>query len=123
MLTLLPLCKQGTPLHLLNIYCSPKLPNVTFADLFSRALKVAGRDPLVIVGDFNAPSTLWGYAREEKRGRKLAELASTLGLTLHTDPAHPTRIGNSVTRDTCPNLTFTKNIRYADWYTDRGNPR
>ncbi|KAG0432435.1 hypothetical protein HPB47_020845 [Ixodes persulcatus] len=51
-------------------------------------------DSLVIVGDFNAPSTLWGYVREEKRGRKLVELASTLGLTLHTDPAYPTRVEN-----------------------------
>ncbi|KAH7956339.1 hypothetical protein HPB52_008191 [Rhipicephalus sanguineus] len=40
---------------------------------------------------------------------------STLGLTLHTDPAYPTRVGNSVTRDTCPDLTLTKNIQYADW--------
>ncbi|KAM7299368.1 hypothetical protein ISCGN_019934, partial [Ixodes scapularis] len=115
MVTLLPLKKQDAPLHILNIYCSPRLKNVTFAALFSRALKAAGRDSLVIVGDFNAPSTLWGYVREEKRGRKLAELASTLGLTLHTDPAYPTRVGNSVTRDTCPDLTFTKNIRHAEW--------
>nr|XP_050030032.2 uncharacterized protein LOC126526123 [Dermacentor andersoni] len=115
MVTLLPLRKQDPPLHVLNIYCSPKLANITFADLFSRALKAAGRDPLVIVGNFNALSTLWGYAREEKRGRKLAELMSTLGLTLHTDPAHPTRVGNSVTRGTCPDLTLTKNIQYGDW--------
>ncbi|KAM7315745.1 hypothetical protein ISCGN_005528 [Ixodes scapularis] len=115
MVTLLPLKKQDAPLHILSIYCSPRLKNLTFAALFSRALKAAGRDSLVIVGDFNAPSTLWGYVREEKRGRKLAELASTLGLTLHTDPAYPTRVGNSVTRDTCPDLTFTKNIRHAEW--------
>ncbi|KAH7934882.1 hypothetical protein HPB52_001746 [Rhipicephalus sanguineus] len=38
-----------------------------------------------------------------------------MGLTILTDPAHPTRIGNTVTRDTCPHLTLTKNIRYADW--------
>ncbi|KAH8025951.1 hypothetical protein HPB51_014284 [Rhipicephalus microplus] len=40
---------------------------------------------------------------------------SMLGLTLHTGPAYPTRVGNSVTRDTCPDLTLTKNIQYADW--------
>lgn len=113
MVTLLPLKKQNAPLHILNIYCSAKFKNVTFAALFSRALKAAGRDPLVIVGDFNAHSTLWGYVREEKRRSKVAELAPTLGLTLHTDPAHPTRVGNSITRDTCPGLTFTKNIRHA----------
>ncbi|KAG0434710.1 hypothetical protein HPB47_018928, partial [Ixodes persulcatus] len=47
--------------------------------------------------------------------QELAELASTLGLTLHTDPVHPTRLSNFVTRDTCPDLTFTHNIQHADW--------
>ncbi|KAH7977578.1 hypothetical protein HPB49_002644 [Dermacentor silvarum] len=78
-------------------------------------MQVAGRDPLLIVGDFNAPSRLWGYPREDTRGRKLAELLSTLGLTLHTDPANPTRLGNSIQRDICPDLTITRNIRQADW--------
>lgn len=76
---------------------------------------MAGKEPLVIVGDFNAPSPHWGYRREERRGRILAELISTMGLTILTDPTHPTRIGNSVTRDTCPDLTLTKNIKHADW--------
>lgn len=115
MATLLPVRKGDPAVHVLNVYSSPKLANVSYAELFNKALKVAGREPLLIVGDFDAPSPLWGYRNEEKRGRKLAMLISTLGLTLHTDPAHPTRIGNSVTRDTCPDLTFTKNIQHADW--------
>ncbi|KAH8022022.1 hypothetical protein HPB51_020632 [Rhipicephalus microplus] len=52
---------------------------------------------------------------DEKRGRKISELASTLDLTLHTDPAYITRVGNSVTRGICPDLTITKNIRHAHW--------
>lgn len=115
MVTLLPLRKQDPSIHILNIYSSPKLPNITYTDIFSKARAAAGREPLVIVGDFNAPSTHWGYHREERRGRKLAELISTMGFTLLTDPTHPTRIGNSVTRDTCPDLTLIKNIRHADW--------
>lgn len=115
MVTLLPLRKQDPSIHILNIYSSPKLPNITYADIFSKAHAVAGKEPLVIVGDFNAPSPHWCYRREERRGRKLAELISTMGLTILTDPTHPTRIGNSVTRDTCPDLTLTKNIRHADW--------
>ncbi|KAH7948641.1 hypothetical protein HPB51_028430 [Rhipicephalus microplus] len=115
MVTLLPLKKRDAPLHILNIYCSPKLKNVSFATLFSRTLKAVGRDPLVIVGDFNARSTLCGYARGEKRSRKLAKLASTLGLTLHTGPAFSTRVRNFVTRDTCPDLIVTETIRHADW--------
>ncbi|KAG0418942.1 hypothetical protein HPB47_004485, partial [Ixodes persulcatus] len=54
-----------------------------------------------------------GYHFEKARGRKLAELISTLRLTLLTDPTSPTRIGNSVTRDTCPDLSLVKNIKEA----------
>ncbi|KAH7941399.1 hypothetical protein HPB49_013333 [Dermacentor silvarum] len=61
-------------------------PTKPWRKTLNRALRVAGRDPLLIVGDFNAPSRVWGYRREEKRGRKLAEFTSTPGLTLHTDP-------------------------------------
>lgn len=57
--------------------------------------------------------------REEKRRCKEAELASTLGLTLHTDPAHPTRVGNSVTRDTCPALPSPKTLDTQNGPTPR----
>ncbi|KAH7974872.1 hypothetical protein HPB49_020596 [Dermacentor silvarum] len=90
-------------------------PSVTFSEIFMQAMQVAGRDRLLIVGDFSAPSRLWGYPREDTRGRKLAELLSTLGLTLHTDSANPTRVGNSIQRDTCPDLTITRNVRHDDW--------
>ncbi|KAH8022881.1 hypothetical protein HPB51_006239 [Rhipicephalus microplus] len=38
-----------------------------------------------------------------------------LGYTLITDPAHPTRLGNRVARDTTPYLAFTANITHAEW--------
>lgn len=38
-----------------------------------------------------------------------------LGLTLITLPTVPTRVGNSVSRDTFPDLTFTFNIKDASW--------
>lgn len=115
MVTLLPLRKQDPLLHILNIYSSPKLSYLIYADVFTKALKVAGREPLLIVGDFIDPSPHWSYRKEERRGRKFVEPISILGLTIQTDPAHPTRIGNSVTRDTCPDLTLTKHIRHAEW--------
>ncbi|KAH7974180.1 hypothetical protein HPB49_011670 [Dermacentor silvarum] len=115
MVTILPLRKHDPSIHILNVYCSPKLQNVSFADLCNRALRVAGPDRLVIVGGFTAPSPVWGYRRDCKRDRKLAELTSMLGLTLKTDPVRPARIGNSVTRDTCPDFTFTRNMQFSDW--------
>ncbi|KAH7941345.1 hypothetical protein HPB49_012427 [Dermacentor silvarum] len=109
MVSVLPLKRSDPPVHILNIYCPP------FSEIFTQAMQVAGRDPLLIVGDFNAPSRLWGHPREDTRGRKLAELLSTLGLTLHNDPANPTFVGNWIQRETCPDLTITRNIRHADW--------
>ncbi|KAH7960472.1 hypothetical protein HPB49_020132 [Dermacentor silvarum] len=102
-------------IHILNVYCPPHLQRVTFAELFYRALQAAARQPLVVVGDFNAPSPHGGYHYEKARGRKLKELISTLGFTLLTDPAHPTHLGNSVTCDTCPDLSLTRNIRHVTW--------
>ncbi|KAH7941538.1 hypothetical protein HPB49_014785 [Dermacentor silvarum] len=87
MVTVLPSRRRDPPIHVLNVYCPPDLPRVTFSELFYRALNTAARDPLVIVGDFNAPSLHCGYHYDKARGRKLKELISTLGLTLFTDPA------------------------------------
>ncbi|KAH7967686.1 hypothetical protein HPB52_001646 [Rhipicephalus sanguineus] len=56
-----------------------------------------------VQSDFNAPCRLWGYKREEARGRRLAELISTLSLALLTDPATPTRLGNSTEGQTSAN--------------------
>ncbi|KAH7944769.1 hypothetical protein HPB49_000404 [Dermacentor silvarum] len=71
----------------------------------SRNSFTAARDPLVIVEDFNAPSLHWGYHCEKARGRKLKERISTLGLTLLTDPACPTR----------PSLPLSSPDGYSAW--------
>ncbi|KAH7945972.1 hypothetical protein HPB49_018399 [Dermacentor silvarum] len=86
--------RRDPSIHILNIYCPPHKPRVTFSEIFLRAIKLASKEPLVIVGDFNASSLHWGYYFEKARSRKLAELISTLRLTLLTDPAYPTRVGN-----------------------------
>ncbi|KAH7960319.1 hypothetical protein HPB49_018662 [Dermacentor silvarum] len=78
-------------------------------------LRIAGRNPLMTVGDFNAARLMWGYRKENPPCRKLVGLISTLGMTLLANPVHPTRVGNSVTQDTCPDFTLTKHIRHADW--------
>ncbi|KAH6941975.1 hypothetical protein HPB50_026069 [Hyalomma asiaticum] len=65
--------------------------------------------PLVIAGDLNAPNTEWGHSYNTAKGTRLANLAAELGLTLITDPRFPTRRGDSVQRDTTPDLTYLKN--------------
>ncbi|KAG0412376.1 hypothetical protein HPB47_010480 [Ixodes persulcatus] len=44
------------------------------------------------------------------KGDDLWQAAANHDLTLVTDPAFPTRIGNSCSRDTTPDLTFVKNV-------------
>ncbi|KAH6927764.1 hypothetical protein HPB50_008422 [Hyalomma asiaticum] len=51
----------------------------------------------------------------DRKGRELWEDAHELGLTLHTDPSSPSRAGNSVCVDTCPDLTFSKNVTDLKW--------
>ncbi|XP_042143535.1 uncharacterized protein LOC121833891 [Ixodes scapularis] len=43
------------------------------------------------------------------------------GLSLHTDPDSPTRVGNSVSVDTSPDLTLSKNVRGLEWHNSELN--
>ncbi|KAH8008986.1 hypothetical protein HPB51_008557 [Rhipicephalus microplus] len=66
-------------------------------------------------GDFHAPSPAWGYTHDTRKGRLLWQDTHNLGYTLIKDPAYPTWFGNSIARDTTPDLTFTANITHAEW--------
>ncbi|XP_050023393.1 uncharacterized protein [Dermacentor andersoni] len=72
---------------------------------------------LLIVGDFNAPHAEWGYPSEScgRKGTNVWDTAQTLVLTLLLDPERPTRFGNSITKDSFPDLTFARNIPDARW--------
>lgn len=98
----------------MNVY-SPPRQRVKFGSLFRKALNVVGRQALIILGDFNAPHAAWGYTIENVKGRNLWNDAQHEGLTLITNPQDSTRMGNSVSRDTTPDLTFVKNIANPKW--------
>nr|XP_050042883.1 uncharacterized protein LOC126540140 [Dermacentor andersoni] len=101
--------KQKESTFLVNVYSSPSHGKQKFKALLHKACKVAGPDNrLVICGDFNAPNQAWGYPKTLAKGRDLMQDATDLGLNLMTDPAYPTRIGNSITRDKTPDLTFIR---------------
>ncbi|KAH6926237.1 hypothetical protein HPB50_015912 [Hyalomma asiaticum] len=102
-------------LFILNIYCSPSYRRARADSLLKRAVSMAGSYPLVVVGDFNAPHSVWGYAYDTPKGRELWQTATEADLTLITDKDFPTRRGNSTCRDTTPDLTFVKNIGEVKW--------
>ncbi|KAG0413622.1 hypothetical protein HPB47_009226 [Ixodes persulcatus] len=76
----------------------------------------AGGSTLIVAGDFNAPHRACGYSRAMRKGDDLWQAAANHDLTLVTNPAFPTRIGNSCSRDTAKNLTFVKNVGAVSWH-------
>lgn len=107
LITILPKNRGQTKLFILNVYSAPKATDHKFNLLFSLARKEAGSHALIIVGDFNAHHTAWGYPTCNPKGRDLWNQAQIHQLTLETEVDTPTRIGNSVQRDSTPDLTFT----------------
>lgn len=91
----------------LNIYSNPSQTQQRFKTILQKASMAAGNAKLLVCGDFNAIDQSCGYVRSNAKVRNLAQEALDIGYVLITDPANPTRIGNSVYRDTTPHLTFT----------------
>lgn len=114
--TILPKRIGHRQLNVLNIYSSPRNTQHTFHDIFQSALQHAGHQPLLIMGDFNAPHIAWGYSRTTRKGRLLWEAIQQLHLTTHNDPDLATRIGNSVQRDTAPDITCSHRLGPATWH-------
>lgn len=113
---LIPTRKRKESIFLLNVYSHPSAKvRSRFLTLFKKALNVAGTNPLVIGGDFNLPHPAWGYGYSTTAAQNLWQDSQDLGLTFITDPTFPTRLGNSTSRDTTPDLTFTKNVINAQW--------
>lgn len=112
---IVPVKKGDRGVHIVNLYGNPKLHKVDYRTLLGNAVRAAGKEPLVIAGDFNAPHPGWGYKYVTPKGRKLFEGINQERLTLLTEPDQPTRTGTSTCRDTCPDLTLVKNVGSADW--------
>lgn len=105
---IIPTKNNKKSLFILNLYSSPSQKHQRFKSLLHKAGNIAKDSKLLACGDFNAMHQSWGYLKNVK-GRNLAQDATELDYILITDPAYPTRIGNSISRDTTPDLTFVKN--------------
>ncbi|KAH9364862.1 hypothetical protein HPB48_021683 [Haemaphysalis longicornis] len=70
---------------------------------------------LVWLVDFNAPHPAWGYPRPTKKGQQVFDTLQQLNLSVLTDPAHPTRQGNSVQRNTTLDQSIVKNGKSPQW--------
>ncbi|XP_037579430.1 uncharacterized protein LOC119462158 [Dermacentor silvarum] len=107
--------QRRNSVFILNIYSNPRDSREQFKTIFKKSVDLAGTHPLVVVGDFNAPYGLWGHIYDTSKGRGLWQNANEMDLTLITDKAFPTLMGNSVSRDTTLDLAFGKNVVGAEW--------
>lgn len=112
---LAPKRKKSPSIFILNLYSNPTRIRQRFLLLFKKAVDIAGPNPLVIGGDFNAPHSAWGYGYTRAKGKTLWQDIQETGLTLITDPDSPTRMGTGLARDTTPDLTLVRNAGTAKW--------
>lgn len=90
-----------------SVYYRPQCDSKTtdthdwISHLFS--LKVSG--PIIIGGDFNAKSSLWGYSHSDLREKLLEQALGLSSLELRNEAFVPTRVGlHTSQRDTTPDL-------------------
>lgn len=112
---LIPNKKTQTSIYILNLYSSPSSSLGEIDRLFKTVKQRTKGHALIVVGDFNAHHTTWGYQRNNKKGQELHDAIRNNHLHLCNTNDTPTRIGNSVSRDTTPDLTLTYGIKDAIW--------
>ncbi|KAH7951841.1 hypothetical protein HPB52_013824 [Rhipicephalus sanguineus] len=106
LIEILPERKTQQSLFIANVYSPPRDQLPDFDHFVREIRKRTIGHQVVIVGDFNASHTAWGYHITWKKGSRTNNW---------NDPLQKTRIGNSVSRDTNPDLTFTANVTGAEW--------
>ncbi|KAH7982215.1 hypothetical protein HPB52_003445 [Rhipicephalus sanguineus] len=108
-LEILPQRREHPSLVILNVYNPPRATE----DASLLALLLAS--PLLILINFHAKHSDWGYSKADGPGRRLWQLANDLKLSPLIYPTQPTRIGNSVCPDTTPDLSFSRSVRDERW--------
>ncbi|KAH8029968.1 hypothetical protein HPB51_006174 [Rhipicephalus microplus] len=107
---------HGKSRFVLNVYTSPGEKVADFCRLFTESISLVGDAQLLLLGDFNARHPDWGDKHTDPKDRQLWSLEQDLLLTQPNDTQHPPmRIGNSVCRDTLPDLTLCKDVTRATW--------
>ncbi|KAG0418360.1 hypothetical protein HPB47_004932 [Ixodes persulcatus] len=103
------------PITIVNAYWRPgsKVANPT---PWLTKLVANNRDhDILLVGDFNSPNVSWGYPNTQHNGRLLEQATAQTSMTLANDTTQPTCTGNSVERDTNPDLALHHGPSVAEW--------
>lgn len=106
---------SGNNIFILNAYCRPSKKEIDFEGTLRDCAKEAKTRPILLLGDFNAPHTQWGYQFQSKRGKQLLHVIEQHNLTILNEPNTPTRMGTSTVRDSSPDLSLLKGDLDATW--------
>ncbi|KAG0432839.1 hypothetical protein HPB47_020467 [Ixodes persulcatus] len=112
---LLPKKKKQLSMVICNTYSSTKEHGTDVAEVFPAASSIAAGGPVVVLGDFNAPCIGWCYKHDTTKGKAIEKEASQCSMVLLNHLIHPARCGNSITRNTNPDLTYAANVSGATW--------
>ncbi|KAH7959489.1 hypothetical protein HPB49_011458 [Dermacentor silvarum] len=102
-------------LFVMSAYCRPSQRQYEFDCIVRQAKGLAGTRPLLILGDFNAPHTTWGYKFQSKRGKALTKAMEDHEIALLNEPDVTIRRGNSAARDTTPDLSWLSGTLDVSW--------
>lgn len=102
-------------IFVLNAYCRPSRKDPDFDGTLLDCIKEANTRPILMLGDFNAPHTQWGYKFQSKTGRQLANVIEQHNLVIMNEPDTPTRMGTSTSRDTTPDLSLLRGDLDLTW--------
>lgn len=93
-------------IFILNAYCRPSKKDVDIEGTMLDCIRAAKARPTLILGDFNAPHTQWGYKFQSRRGKHLMNAIEKHNAKILNELKTPTRIGTSTARDTTPDLSL-----------------
>lgn len=111
-------------IYIFSVYAPPSLTEAQFAMLLTRVVdEAANKRPLIIAGDFNAWSIIWGSISTNNRGKILLESLTRLEVCLMNKGSEPTFVRGEQT--SIIDLTFAsddlstylQNWKVSDQYT------
>ncbi|KAH9384685.1 hypothetical protein HPB48_026696 [Haemaphysalis longicornis] len=98
-------------LFVLNVDSNPSETQRRFKTLQHKTIMVAGNAKLLVCVDFNTMDQSWGNVTSNAKGRNLAQNALEIVYVLVTETANHTRIENSASSDTTPELTLPRTLK------------
>lgn len=100
-----------------SCYFSPNRPIEEFQiflDSLTRQM-TSIRGPVIVAGDFNAKSPLWGAALWDHRGHDLSDWVSSAGLVVANEGSEPTFLRTTGQGSVVDVTMYSEDVRLEDW--------